>query len=419
MRIFNLARMKLLFWACALVVPVVALGYRPEGPVAAIDADAAQAEPEPAWRASHRRLGEKMQTLAADLARSHTALVIRAQHRPELLLRLSPEPQRTLPTGYGVLPEIREHYPDRHAARPQEKMYSLEILALGISASLRDTAVLAGQAGSEAQPLKPLVAEYERLRDSLRNFDEHLAYHAQWQDAVTDRSGYFERQNLIIARLRAIRDWQHGAGADLEAEALSRELRAEIAPFWPTAGLVVEQRGNGTLRLPVTVFTDIGDDRFLAEFCNGVESIFNDSTAARAVDFEVSLRLVRISPATLYPEGRPPENTAIDTDAHLDRFPPGVLVLTTGAADTHAWTGRAIVLGPAPITRRTLAHEFGHLLGFDDAYVRGYDGDPGDPFGVVIVEWTGLTAGLMGESMDGIVTDEMIEQLIASYAGSE
>ncbi len=34
--------------------------------------------------------------------------------------------------------------------------------------------------------------------------------------------------------------------------------------------------------------------------------------------------------------------------------------------------GRYIALGPAGITRTTLAHEFGHILGFSDAYMRGF-----------------------------------------------
>ena len=57
----------------------------------------------------------------------------------------------------------------------------------------------------------------------------------------------------------------------------------------------------------------------------------------------------------------------------------------------------------------------GHLLGFDDAYLRGYDGRPEDEFGVVLVEWTGLNDDLMGNSSGGRVTVEMIERLIRAY----
>ena len=77
--------------------------------------------------------------------------------------------------------------------------------------------------------------------------------------------------------------------------------------------------------------------------------------------------------------------------------------------------GDRIFLGTGTTSRRTLAHEFGHLLGFEDAYVRGYDGETGGPYGVVIVEWTGLTADLMGDSGRGRVSEEMITTLINAY----
>jgi hypothetical protein len=77
--------------------------------------------------------------------------------------------------------------------------------------------------------------------------------------------------------------------------------------------------------------------------------------------------------------------------------------------------GRNITLGPDPITRRELAHEFGHLLGFSDAYLRSYKGDPRDPYGVVLLEWTGLIDNLMGSPAVGRVTEAMIETLIDTY----
>jgi hypothetical protein len=76
---------------------------------------------------------------------------------------------------------------------------------------------------------------------------------------------------------------------------------------------------------------------------------------------------------------------------------------------------RNITLGPDPITRRVLAHEFGHLLGFSDAYLRSYQGDPRDPYGVVFLEWTGLIDNLIGSPAVGRVTNAMIETLIDAY----
>ena len=72
-------------------------------------------------------------------------------------------------------------------------------------------------------------------------------------------------------------------------------------------------------------------------------------------------------------------------------------------------------MGTDSTTRRTLAHEFGHLLGFSDAYLRSYQGDPQDSHGVVFFEWTGLVDNLMGSPGSGRVTDGMIERLIDAY----
>ena len=72
-------------------------------------------------------------------------------------------------------------------------------------------------------------------------------------------------------------------------------------------------------------------------------------------------------------------------------------------------------LGSGKLAPRVLAHEFGHLLGFADAYLRGYAGSPDDPYGLRIIEWTGLMNDLMGGPGVGRVTREMIEQLLAAY----
>jgi hypothetical protein len=56
---------------------------------------------------------------------------------------------------------------------------------------------------------------------------------------------------------------------------------------------------------------------------------------------------------------------------HVEKFPADGAILTTGATTTHV-DGKAIVLGPHDITVSVLAHELGHILGFRDAYFRGY-----------------------------------------------
>ena len=74
-----------------------------------------------------------------------------------------------------------------------------------------------------------------------------------------------------------------------------------------------------------------------------------------------------------------------------------------------------MLLGPAPVTRRVLAHEFAHLLGFDDAYLRGFEGSPGGPFGATLVEWNGPRDDLMANVEGGAVSESMVDALIQAY----
>ena len=189
---------------------------------------------------------------------------------------------------------------------------------------------------------------------------------------------------------------------------------------------MVNVRSPRTLKLVLTttgqpynrtlVDTDIDDREFLSAFQEGVDLFFTHSAAAKSREFSVDLTIQEIPPDALYPEGVPGLGSRIDMKAHLIRFPKGALVLTTGNKKMSAVTRRAIKLGPSDVSKRDLAHEFGHLLGFDYAYVRGYSGEPTDTHGVVLIEWTGLTDDLMGNPDAGRVTEEMIDTLIGAYS---
>jgi hypothetical protein len=193
------------------------------------------------------------------------------------------------------------------------------------------------------------------------------------------------------------------------------EIAELVAPFRPTPGLAIKPDASGTRVLHVSVATDITDARFLETFRRGVLAAFSESEAARARRFRVDLTFEQIAPASLYPDGPPEIGAVIDEDAHVARFPEGALVLTTGAKRTHAYVGRHIQLGTDPKVPRSLAHEFAHLLGFKDAYLRAFEGTPDDPFGCVFVEWTGLRNDLMGSPSRGLVTVAMIDQLLQAY----
>ncbi|TMA64812.1 MAG: hypothetical protein E6J73_06325 [Deltaproteobacteria bacterium] len=99
----------------------------------------------------------------------------------------------------------------------------------------------------------------------------------------------------------------------------------------------------------------------------------------------------------------------IDLPRHLQRFPADAAILTTGALTTHVQS-YAIVLGPHPITPRILAHEFGHLLGFRDAYVRGYEDLGKDGF--QILEVSTDPTDIMADPVAGSVQVKHFEMLL-------
>jgi hypothetical protein len=198
---------------------------------------------------------------------------------------------------------------------------------------------------------------------------------------------------------------------------LRTRIASSLHRFRRTRGLSIREDDRGGLVLVVVVVSDIADPAFLARFRTAVEQTFNRAPAARARRFSVDLRVRAIPPAMLYSgEGGPPaKGAAIDLADHIRRFPAGSLILTTGAESTHAFGGHYVALGPGPLTPRVLAHEFGHLLGFADAYIRTYEGDPRAPYGVVLIEWSGLYDDLMGSPRHGSVDAQMIDTLISNY----
>ncbi len=368
------------------------------------------------WERVLERLRGERDRLSADLEAAHAALLPRAKSAaPSLVDRLSLEPPKPRPWGYGYLPEIRPS-PEERKTVLRRKAFSLEWLDDAFTRAGREAEMLLGKAGNDpGAPLEPMCAEFERLRARLRLLESNLSYHSHWQQAILDYPAYFARKNEIVARVRAWRDLvQSGADPDRE-QVLARAVGEQVSVFRPTRGLRVERR-NGGCTLPVRVVTDIHDQAFLEELRIAVREAYVDSRAARNRSFRIELTIEQLPLEELFPGGVPERGARIAAKDHVGRFPKGALVLTTGARSTHAFVGRYVRLGPHPRSRRSLAHEFSHLLGFSDAYLRGYEGSPSDPFGCVVVEWSGLVDDLMGSPGRGRVTEAMIDQLIAAYS---
>lgn len=357
--------------------------------------------------------------LADDLERFHARLVARAtSEAPELLPRLAKDPPRRLLRGYARLPEILPDDP-LEAIELRETTYSVEFSSRAYSLAFRDAAVLAERAeGDPGLALEWAVGEYERVQARLRNLDDNLAYQEFWQREVASKRAFFDANNEVLWRVRELAELRRTGADEKRRAALEREVREEVAPFHPTAGLAITTDEAGVRVLPVRVLTDVEDEAFLAVFEEAVRAAWTEAEACDEVGLRVVLELERVAPAELYPEGAPEPGATLDLEDHLARFErsgDAPLVLTTGAESTHAILGRYVQIGVRDVKPRVLAHEFGHLLGFSDAYLRGYEGDPEGRWGVRVIEVTGLLDDLMGSPARGRTSRAMIEELARAY----
>jgi len=368
----------------------------------------------PSWQVKHEQLQHLRDTIFNRLQEIHSDLIRLAKDKsPALLARLSLEPVEPRAIGYGLLPEIQENSPFG-AVSPTRTVYSLKWLEGRFFEELENTQSLSDQL-SQTSDLDSLVNRYEGSLKDLRHLENHLSYQEQWQKSVTEYPAFFQKKNDLIAQIREIEALQSHDGAEARRAELRDQLMEDVVSFKPAPGLALVVREGGERVLPVTVCTDIEDSVFLQVFEQGVDEAFNKSMAARAQRFSVELKWRFMAVEALYPEEAPGPGDRIDVKMHLSLFNDCRMILTTGGSSTYARTGDCIVLGTDPESRRTLAHEFGHLLGFSDAYVRGHDGDSSDEYGAILVEWTGLTNDLMGSSVSGKVSAVMIDTLLSAY----
>jgi hypothetical protein len=220
------------------------------------------------------------------------------------------------------------------------------------------------------------MIQYNRLWQG-----EIVRYPAIYDELTRLHDAALERQALLDAP--PLSHDGIGAGFHTRIDELSRRLHDAVRKLPTPDYVVIDDLTPHRCILRVPVYTDILDTAFVNRFRTTIEEAWKlrDGTD----EFSVALEIRRVSPTDLYPDRSVPVHGAhLDVAAHIRRFPPDGVVLTTGAPTTYA-SGRSIILGPHSIPLSVLVHEFGHMLGFKDAYFRGYRDLGGDGYEVIEV----------------------------------
>jgi hypothetical protein len=283
--------------------------------------------------------------------------------------------------------------------------------------------------------LQRLAFDFRGMSQRQRNIDAHLQYNRFWQAAIAaDRAAYDREttlQNEVLERqgiLDGLRNFDAAFGrvsvslkrfqaplAEISNDLKKREAflahringatsRIRTADF-----VALERHANGWIfRIPL--YTDIEDQAFVDSVKRIIESKWQlrDGTSSFRVELDISY----VATDLLYGDSdKPTIGQRIDVRRHLRRFPSGAAILTTGAITTHV-QDYAIVLGPHAITPNVLAHEFGHILGFRDRYIRGYK-DLGEN-GFQVMEVVADPNDIMAVPATGSVLPSHFEMILRS-----
>jgi hypothetical protein len=408
-------------------------------------------EPRQALRASHvpvhvqrgDRVQEHYDNYTKRLHAYYESLVAALQSRaPELLPIV--EPPNPLQHGYQILPNIvADPSSLTKPARPQSAQYSWPWTDHLIDSASSEVARSAHEL-KRALSLEPkmrqmayqqLAARYRQIREQQQNIDAHIQYNRLWQGAIAANRSKYDRESVLYdrvlerqevlevfsARYVAALTSAHGtinqvvvaslnelsSGLTERGNLLGREIDAARDRFFDASGYVrVEQEiRNWVIHVPF--YTDIQDSAFVKAAKKSIEDVWHLHSGKD--DFRIQLHFSYVSPEHLYGTHKPPQNgDRMNIQKHVDQFPADGAILTTGAITTHV-NGRAIILGPHDITRGVLAHEFGHILGFRDAYFRGYRDLAGDGFQVL--EIVADSNDIMGAPATGAVLRRHYEKL--------
>jgi hypothetical protein len=316
------------------------------------------------------------------------------------------KPAEIFPTGYRIIPRIDDDKPAGEL-NPYKDEYSLETLESRLAKASRKLASLSLDNGAT----QTLVDDFITLREEISNIQLHLNYHDYWQGAAITYANWFAGKRPLSKQAAQLLKLKHADAAVFET--VRNDFSRAISGFMPASHGVSCHMDGDMAHFKLELSTDIESATFRNTLQETVEKRFSGAATQIAVKLDVELRYV--SPDDLY-RGHPPAiGSSLDANDHIPRFGGNKAVITTGAPATHAFVGQRVELGGAPTTRRTLAHEIGHLLGFNDVYLRNFEAHENPTYGVIYSEWKGISNDLMGNNAGGEVTPAMRDTLISYY----
>jgi hypothetical protein len=290
--------------------------------------------------------------------------------------------------------------------------------------------------------LEKLARDYPGLRQDLANVEAHVQYNRFWQSVIAADRASYDRETLlyddVVAREQVRDELRYFDGtfanspvalqpafgllslANLRQTLTRREallgerIDSALGQMATPAFFTLERRAHEWI-FRVPLYTDIEDGNFIAAAKRTIEAVWrlseNDNT------YRVEIEVSHLPSELLYAESATPaEGEKVAIREHLRHFPANAAILTTGALTTHV-ENNAIVLGPGSISPRVLAHEFGHVLGFRDRYIRGYRDLGKDGFEVL--EAIADPRDIMGAPAMGSVLPAHFDNLIRAMSRAQ
>ncbi|HEX7230790.1 MAG TPA: hypothetical protein VF452_10380, partial [Candidatus Binatia bacterium] len=232
---------------------------------------------------------------------------------------------------------------------------------------------------------------------NLANLEAHVQYNRFWQSVIAaDRERYdremllyhdvvtreqtrhelryfdhvFARAPLVLQAalgMLSLGDFRHSL--QTREALLGERIDSALGPVTTPPFITLERRGREWI-FRVPLYTDIENRSFVAAAKRMIEAVWQHSENSNT--YRVTIEVSFVPADVLYAESeKPTPGKPLNLSKHLGKFSADAAILTTGALTTHV-EKNAIVLGPHAISPGVLAHEFGHILGFRDRYVRGY-----------------------------------------------